>query len=139
MDAELFTPGSDGWLIADYAATQTSRSELETLETSEPRREKKARRGRRWCHRGVSRGRSRGSVQGKCPPDSTGRQAGRVAFKEEPRDDDSVVSENDSLSELLSESFNHVDAEYAADLRDWHAPGTFGPVGRPQCADGYDR
>lgn len=32
VDAGLFTPRADGWLISDYAATQTARSELETLE-----------------------------------------------------------------------------------------------------------
>lgn len=32
IDAELFTPLARGWLLADYESTQSSRSELETLE-----------------------------------------------------------------------------------------------------------
>lgn len=61
VDAELFTPGSDGWLIADYAATQTSRSELETLENIRARdREKKARK------------RAAAGVTGECPGDGLG-------------------------------------------------------------------
>jgi hypothetical protein len=44
VDAGLFTPQSRGWLIADYAATQTSRDELATLDELRAReREKKAR------------------------------------------------------------------------------------------------
>lgn len=49
------------------------------------------------------------------------------------------MSENDSLSELLSESLNHVDAEYAADLRDWHAPERLGQLADRNVRDGYDR
>lgn len=42
--AGLFIAQADGWLIADYLATQTSRSELETLEQVRRReRDKKAR------------------------------------------------------------------------------------------------
>ena len=44
VSANLLTPQSDGWLIADYASTQTTRSELETLERVRRReRDKKAR------------------------------------------------------------------------------------------------
>ncbi|MCV7300865.1 hypothetical protein H7J93_14660 [Mycobacterium barrassiae] len=44
IDAGLFTAQADGWLIADYMSTQTSRSELDMLERNRRRdREKKAR------------------------------------------------------------------------------------------------
>lgn len=43
VDAHLFTPTADGWLIADYASTQTARDELEVLDNMRARdREKKA-------------------------------------------------------------------------------------------------
>jgi hypothetical protein len=79
VDAKLFTSGSDGWLIADYAATQTSRGELETLENIRARdREKKARK------RAEAAAAASGEVQGDSPGDASPRtaQAGRKAGRQ---------------------------------------------------------
>ncbi|MGV0777727.1 hypothetical protein [Mycolicibacterium elephantis] len=94
VDAGLFTPQSDGWLISDYAATQTARSELETLERIRQRdRLKKARKragdtdddgDSPGTAAGAVPGTARGTVPGKCPRGQhrkEGRQAGRKAMK----------------------------------------------------------
>jgi hypothetical protein len=95
--AELFTPQPDGWLITDYAATQSTRSELETLERVRRRdREKKARQraGKAAGAEDISADEPLsvpGDVPGDGPRDvspgtaQAGRQAGRKASKGEPQ------------------------------------------------------
>jgi hypothetical protein len=109
VDARLFTPDRDGWLIADYAATQTSRSELETLENIRARdREKKAR--KRAAAAGVTGecpGDGRGEVSGGSVPATA--QAGRQDRQEGSLEGDlpelgSVAPESDSLSTSLTGS-----------------------------------
>lgn len=81
VDAKLFTPESKGWLIADYAATQTSRGELETLENIRARdREKKA---RKRAEAAAAAG--FGEVPGDCPGEASPgtAQAGRKAGRQE--------------------------------------------------------
>ena len=97
--AGLFTAQSNGWLIADYAATQTTRSELETLERVRRReREKKAKQragkaSEETAGAEAVPGDESPSVPGDVPGDSPrdgspgtaqeGRQAGRKALKGE--------------------------------------------------------
>ena len=138
VDAKLFTPDRNGWLIADYAATQTSRSELETLENIRARdREKKARkRALAAAVTGECPGDSPGEASGGSVPGTAqaGRKAGRQAFKE----DSSVAHEADSVSEMLSESVG-LDDDFAADLRDWNASDRLEQLTDRIIRDGYDK
>lgn len=83
VDAGLFTPQSDGWLITDYAATQTARSELETLERIRQReRVKKAKQRAEKLAGGADDEDSPGDDDGDSPGEASpgtaqeGRKAG---------------------------------------------------------------
>jgi hypothetical protein len=71
----LWTPLDKGWRITDYAATQTSKDQLDALETLRAReREKKAR--QRAAKRAASASTDAdvpGTVPGEVPPDNTGQ------------------------------------------------------------------
>jgi hypothetical protein len=114
VSAELFTPQSGGWLITDYASTQTARSELETLERVRRReRDKKARqRAGKVAEEAVGAegipGDESPSVPGDVPGDGPGdasrgtaqegRQAGRKARKGEPQAQPSLAVVNGERS-----------------------------------------
>ena len=77
VTARLFTPESYGWLITDYAATQTSRGELEALESIRSNARKKKARQREDNARKEAEKRS---CPGDCPGDCPGgphRKEGR--------------------------------------------------------------
>jgi hypothetical protein len=87
IDAELWSPRSKGWLIVDYAATQSSRDELERLENMRARdREKKQ---RQRAGKQDSPEQNGAAVPGDGPGDvspgtaQAGRTAGRKASKGE--------------------------------------------------------
>lgn len=85
----LFTPQPDGWLIADYGTTQTSRSDLETLERIRARDRQKKQQRRAEIQSGSAAneqdlpGDLPGDIPGDGPGDvspgtaQAGRQAGR--------------------------------------------------------------
>jgi hypothetical protein len=93
IDAGLFAPLNNGWFIIDYPATQTSRSELETLEKIRARdRAKKAR--KRAEDKNTAEEVPGDSPGGDSPGTAQeGRQAGRKASK------GSGVPEVDSASD----------------------------------------
>jgi hypothetical protein len=93
MDAKLFLPRSTGWLIADYAVTQTSRDELETLENIRARdREKKARKRAEAAAAAASAAVPE-PVPGDCPGDVSPGQ-----HREEGRQEGRPVLETNSVS-----------------------------------------
>ncbi|MGE2690086.1 hypothetical protein [Mycolicibacterium pulveris] len=104
IEAGLFTPQTDGWLIADYLSTQTSRSELETLERVRRReRDKKARqRAGKTANDPAVRANENDSVPGDVPGDGPGdvsrgttqegRKEGRKARKGEAQPSLAVVN-----------------------------------------------
>lgn len=77
VDSELFTPQPTGWLITDYATTQTSRSDLETLERIRQRDRQKKQQKR------ANPGDGPRERPGDASPGTAqeGRQAGRKASK----------------------------------------------------------
>jgi hypothetical protein len=77
VDAGLFTPLPEGWLIVDYASTQTSRDELEMLQRMRDadRRRKKEKRSRPTdCPRETP-----ADSPGDIPGDESGGQSTRTA------------------------------------------------------------
>lgn len=83
VDAGLFTPQADGWLISDYDSTQSSRDDLERLERmrANDRRKKQEKRAGPSDSPGDIPGDSPGGVSGGRVPGTqqAGRQAGRKA------------------------------------------------------------
>ncbi|KUI13458.1 hypothetical protein AU191_16850 [Mycolicibacterium acapulense] len=78
VDAGLFTPQPRGWLLTDYAATQTSRDELATLEDLRAReRQKKAR------QRAKAKAALEGGAESKALSDA---EAETASEEERPRD-----------------------------------------------------
>lgn len=96
VDAGLFSPQPDGWLVADWVATQTSRDELTALEEARARERQKKARWRAKSGKGAKGNAptetdAETAVEETCPRDGpvdvsrgphrqagrTGRQAGR--------------------------------------------------------------
>ncbi len=70
VDAGLFTPQSDGWLIADYLATQTSSEQLVANEKQRAKeRDKKA---RQRAEKAAGKAPSQSAVPRDVPGDSQG-------------------------------------------------------------------
>lgn len=81
VQAGLFIPQTDGWLISDYAATQTARSELETLERIRQReRVKKAeQRAKKMAESTADAGDGPGDERVSVPLDVPGDSPGDVS------------------------------------------------------------
>jgi hypothetical protein len=79
VDAGLFTPQSDGWLITDYVATQTSREQLAAAEAARVReREKKARqRAAKAAEKAAGESAVPGDIPGEVPRDVPGESTGQ--------------------------------------------------------------
>ncbi|WP_065289263.1 hypothetical protein [Mycolicibacter kumamotonensis] len=130
VDAGLFTPQSDGWLISDYAATQTARSELETLERIRQRdRLKKA---RKRAGDTDDDGDSPGDSGGRSPGDSTGdspgevspgtAQEGRQAGRKEGNEGERVATAIDSEAAPVAAVNGH--RRQTADWPQWQGGGS---------------
>jgi hypothetical protein len=117
VSAGLFTAQSDGWLITDYASTQSSRDELELLERIRARdRQKKARKramgsdpspGSEDAESSHVTTHVPGTVPGTRPGDSTGRQEGRQEGRHiggDHHENDSEPGENENGESPRAES-----------------------------------
>lgn len=80
----LWSETTDGWQIADYAETQTSRSELEALENVRRREREKKRRQRSSAEDAVTVPVSPGLSTGTVPPSSQGPTQDKEGRKEGP-------------------------------------------------------
>lgn len=95
VDAQLWLPRAPtGWLIADYSATQTSRSDLETLERvrAADRKKKARKRAGEAAAAGVGTGDVPGDASRGLSPVTAqaGRQAGKAGTRGKEGDPDQV-------------------------------------------------
>ncbi|POX90644.1 hypothetical protein C3477_06810 [Mycobacterium kansasii] len=133
VDARLFTPCADGWLIADYSVTQSSRDDLETLErirAADRRKKARKRAGEQSTDQQGDEtddetpqvpGDVPGDVPGTFPGDSTGRKAGRQAGKD--KRGDQQANEQAGEQPVVDLNGEPDGSDAAADWPPWRGAG----------------